>query len=160
MAFMRHHYPKFNFVYTECSGKLDDPSLMIHLMSFSRELSDLASVRHLIDMRYLRDSTQLTTNGMVRMAKMYPDMFNRTQIASAVLIAPSEDKKTVEIFSQLFTGPHLKVGVFKGGFDEPLHWLGYDQTDIKKIKRFIANHTRPSTAPNHARSANPSIQGD
>jgi len=143
MAFTRHHYPKFNFVYTECSGKIDDHSLMIHLMGFSRELKDFASVRHLIDMRYLRDSKQLTVSGLFRMGEMYPDMLNQTQVVSAVLIAPSEDKKPVEVFSQLFTGPHLKVGVFTGGFDEPLHWLGFDQTDIKGIKRFLAKHAHP-----------------
>ena len=146
MAFTRHFYPQFNFVYTECTGKIDDQSLLIHLMSFSRELKDFKFIRHLIDMRNLRDHKQITSHGLVRMGKMHPDMFAHVDMSTAVLINPSEDKKPVEIFSQLFTNPHLRVEPFTEGLNEPLLWLGFDKGDIPKIKRFLAKHQKPEIA--------------
>ena len=142
MAFTRHYCPKFDFVLTECTGKIDDQTLLIHLMSFSSETKKFHFIKELVDMRHLRDSNEVTANGLTRLAGMHPNLFPKIKMHSAVLVDACENKNNVEIFVQLFNAPNVKIKVFNKGFAEPLSWLGYHEADIPIIKRFINNTSK------------------
>ena len=141
MAYTRNYYPRFNFLLTQCSGVIDDQSLLIHLMSLSNESKGFSYIRELVDVRYLRNSSKITANGLVHNAKIFHKLFSQIKICSAVLINTPEDRKPAEIYLQMFTSPTMTFKVFEKDIDEPLGWLGYAKDDAMKIKRFIAKHT-------------------
>lgn len=143
MTYTRNYYPQFDFLFTQCLGILDDQSLLIHLMSMSNETKGSSAIRELVDVRFMRNSDGVTANGLIHCAKVFRQLLSRLSISSAVLIDSAEARKPTEIYLQLFESPNLTTKVFEADIDESIAWLGYDQDDTKRIKRFVARHTNP-----------------
>lgn len=142
MAYTRHYYPKLNFVLTRGSGVVDDHALMIHLMSFQAESKKFPLIRELVDLRPHLNASKLTVLGLIRIAETHKDLFPDRDFLAAILVDSASMGKIAEVYSLLVRTLNLKVKVFQGNLAEPLSWLGYQDTDINKLKRFIGRHAR------------------
>ena len=140
MAFTRHFLKTLNFVYSRCTGTLDDQDLRVHVLSFQVESKGLPFVRELLDFRQVQRAGNLTVQGMVEICDLERQRSDDRDFRLAILAAPPIMIKIAQVYALLIRTENLAVRVFDDDVATPLVWLGYGVADRKRLTAFIARH--------------------
>ena len=143
MAYTRHFCPELNFVLTECTGSIDDQTLLVHFMSFRNEATGFMRIRELVDLRMLRKYDKLTVKGLIQTAQKHKELFMDKELLSAILVNSNEYAKMAQFYASLANSSNFQIKVFQEGIDEALIWLGYAYEDRSKLRSFIRRRTGP-----------------
>jgi hypothetical protein len=68
MAFSRHLYPKYDFVFTQCHGVVDDNRLRIHFLGFRIDAGGMGTIKELADARGIEKADKTTVSGLIELA--------------------------------------------------------------------------------------------
>ncbi len=140
MAFTRHFLKTYRFVYSRCTGTLDDQDLRVHVLSFQVESKDLPFVRELLDLRDVQRAGGLTVQGMVEICELERQRSDDRDFRLAILAEPPTMIKIAQVYALLIRTDNLAARVFDDGTATPLAWLGYDAAARKKIAAFVDRH--------------------
>jgi putative heme iron utilization protein len=141
MSFTRHVYKKLNFVHSQATGTIDDNDYLVHILAFQVESKNMEYVRELLDFRHVRNADSITVNGLIRMAAVERERSKDRDFLLAILVSTQLLGQFAEVFARIIATINLKVKVFSGDVDGALSWLGYEDTEKTKIRRFIGKHS-------------------
>jgi len=140
MAFTRHFSPSYNFVYTQCTGMVDDNDLRIHILSFQLESKGLTFVRELLDFRHLQKADKLTIQGLIEISELERQRSEDRDFGLALLANRPLFRQIAQIYAQIISTENLKTRIFHDDMDHALSWLGYEDPKKERLKQFIRKH--------------------
>ena len=140
MAFTRHFYPSYNFVFTQCTGTVDDNDLRIHILSFQVESKGLTFVRELLDFRHLQKADKLTIQGLIEISELERQRSEDRDFRLALIVNQPLFTQIAHIYAQIVTTKNLRTKIFHDDIDGALSWLGYEIPRKEQLKKFIRKH--------------------
>jgi hypothetical protein len=140
MAITRHFNPSYNFVFTQCTGMVDDNDLRIHILSFQVESRGLTFVRELLDFRHLRKADKLTLQGVIEISELERQRSEDRDFRLALIVNQPLFAQIAQIYAQIISTKNLKTRIFHEDIDGALSWLGYEISRRKQLKNFIRKH--------------------
>lgn len=142
MAFTRHFMKRRHFVYSRCSGTLDDQDLRVHILSFQVESKGMGHVRELLDFRPLQRAERLTVQGLIEICELERQRSLDRDFRLAMLTAEPRIAQLAEIYARVIETGNLKARVFGDALEPALTWLGYDRAQKGEVIAFVNRYSR------------------